>query len=483
MLTKRTWQSARHPAVSLMLRYGLAVVAVACALGLCLILRHYNLPHPFISFSFATVAITFWYAGLGPGFFALVLAPFVMSHFFVPIRIDRSPSESYLVIYAIFGVFVGWFSASRHRAERLLRDARDHLELRVEARTRELSSTNLNLQRTQAELYSEKDRLKLLLELTNNTVSNLELNDVLKALIASVREVIPSDVAGAGIADIDTERLRVAVLESSDETNIPEYELALEDETIPVHVFRTARLWAGEIGKWHNSPGEKDIFAAMQLKMACVLPLVSRGRALGVLILGRRSDVSYAHEEIDFLAQIAKQMAIAVEKAIAIRQISELKEKLAQEKLYLEDELRSDSNFKEIIGTSAELQRVLKLVETVAPTDSTVLIYGETGTGKELIARAIHDLSTRRAGTFVKLNCAAIPPDCWRANCLVTKGGHLQVPLLSVSAGLNSPIKAHCSWMKWVRCHLNYSPSFCVFYRSVNLSDWGARELFAPMCA
>ena len=111
----------------------------------------------------------------------------------------------------------------------------------------------------------------------------------------------------------------------------------------------------------------------------------------------------------NFLSQVANQIALAVENALAFREIRELKEQLSKEKLYLEDEIRTEMNFAQIIGNSASLRRVLKRVETVAPTDSTVLIYGETGTGKELIARAIHDLSPRRSKPFVKLNCAAIP--------------------------------------------------------------------------
>ena len=107
--------------------------------------------------------------------------------------------------------------------------------------------------------------------------------------------------------------------------------------------------------------------------------------------------------------QVAGQVAIAVENALAFQEIAVLKNKLAQEKLYLEDEIRSEMNFDEIVGEGASLRAVLKQVETVAPTDSTVLITGETGTGKELIARAIHNLSPRRERTFVKVNCAAIP--------------------------------------------------------------------------
>jgi formate hydrogenlyase transcriptional activator len=112
---------------------------------------------------------------------------------------------------------------------------------------------------------------------------------------------------------------------------------------------------------------------------------------------------------MEFLGQVSNQVAIAVENALAYSQIEELKDKLAQEKVYLEDEIRSELNFEEIIGTSEGLRRVLREVETVAPTDSTVLIYGETGTGKELIARAVHNLSSRKSNAFVKLNCAAIP--------------------------------------------------------------------------
>jgi formate hydrogenlyase transcriptional activator len=128
-----------------------------------------------------------------------------------------------------------------------------------------------------------------------------------------------------------------------------------------------------------------------------------------VLLLGRRDDKSFSRENVEFLMQVAGQVAIALENALAYKKIAELKEKLTQEKLYLEDEIRTELNFEEIVGKSAALQRVLQQVATVAPTGSTVLIYGETGTGKELIARAIHNLSSRQSNAFVKLNCAAIP--------------------------------------------------------------------------
>jgi formate hydrogenlyase transcriptional activator len=149
--------------------------------------------------------------------------------------------------------------------------------------------------------------------------------------------------------------------------------------------------------------------AQVDVGTVCILPLVSRGRVLGIFGVVKYQDNAFNSDDIDFLTQIANQVAIAVENALAFGQIRELKDKLAQEKLYLEDEIRSEMNFAQIVGKSVSLRRVLKQVETVAPTDSTVLVYGDTGTGKELIARAIHDLSPRRSKPFVKLNCAAIP--------------------------------------------------------------------------
>jgi formate hydrogenlyase transcriptional activator len=399
---------AARPGSAVVLRYGAAVIAVSVALGTALLLRHYDLPHPFTSFSFATIAITFWSAGTGPGLLALLLSYSAMSHFLIPLRIGGLSSDSYLIIYGIFGLLVSRFSSSRHRAERLLTEARDNLELRVAERTAELTRTNEQLQSTQADLQGEKDRLKLLLELTNDIVSNLEIRDVLKAVIASVREVMQSDFAGVGLPDSESGRLRVYALAFDGGANSSEGHLVPAEDTLLVRVFRSRQLWLGKMQGLSETLAGKGFFPA-ELKTACVLPLVSRDLALGILVLGKRADEPYTKEDIDFLVQVSNQIAIAVENALSYRQISELTDKLAQEKLYLEDEIRTDANFEEIVGQSPALHRVLKLVETVAPTDSTVLINGETGTGKELIARAIHNLSPRSSKTFVKLNCAALP--------------------------------------------------------------------------
>jgi formate hydrogenlyase transcriptional activator len=141
----------------------------------------------------------------------------------------------------------------------------------------------------------------------------------------------------------------------------------------------------------------------------CILPLTTARQRLGTLVFAAKEEAAYDDADLDFLQRLAKQVAVAFENALAFDCIERLKEKLEKEKLYLEEEIRTDHNFEEIVGESTALRRVLKQVETVAPTNSTVLIIGETGTGKELIARALHQLSPSRTRTFVKLNCAAIP--------------------------------------------------------------------------
>ena len=130
---------------------------------------------------------------------------------------------------------------------------------------------------------------------------------------------------------------------------------------------------------------------------------------LGVFGFGTSRENAFTEDDLSFFGQVANQIALAVENSLAYGQVSELKDKLAQENVYLESEIRSELYFEEIVGNSEPLRRVLQEIETVAPADSTVLIYGETGTGKELIARALHNLSSRKSNAFVKLNCAAIP--------------------------------------------------------------------------
>ncbi len=263
-------------------------------------------------------------------------------------------------------------------------------------------------QASQQQLVRKNERLGLLLELTNHVVSNLEFRDVLRAVVASTRRVMGCDGVGITLPDGDNTRLRIYALDFplKDESVQEEGLVPIEDD-IAGTVFRSGRLWCGSVQEARRLG--LRCTAQVEVGTVCVLPLVSRGRVLGTFGVLKYQDNAFTSDDIEFLTQIANQVAIAVENACAFGEIRELKDKLAQEKLYLEDEIRSEMNFAQIVGKSASLRRVLKQVETVAPTDSTVLIYGDTGTGKELIARAIHDLSPRRSKPFVKLNCAAIP--------------------------------------------------------------------------
>jgi formate hydrogenlyase transcriptional activator len=252
-----------------------------------------------------------------------------------------------------------------------------------------------------------QERLELLLDLTNRVVSNLDLRELLRAIAASIRRVMQCEGVGVVLPDREDGRLHVYALDYLGEDGLTHDELEKPAESNPhaEQVFRT-----GEPVILHARELAGDPSAARKgLKSACYLPLVSRNRVLGTLGLGSVREDAFSPDDVTFLRQVACQVAIAVDNAVAYSEISALKDKLAQEKLYLEDEIRSELNFEEIIGKSEALRRVLKQVETVAPTDSTVLIYGETGTGKELIARAVHNLSARKTNAFVKLNCAAIP--------------------------------------------------------------------------
>jgi formate hydrogenlyase transcriptional activator len=244
--------------------------------------------------------------------------------------------------------------------------------------------------------------------LTNHVVSNLEFRDLLRAAATSTRRVMGCDGVGITLPDADNTHLRIYAMDFpfSDES-VHEESLVPMDEDVSGVVYRTGKPWCGSVLEARRL-GMKDT-AQVEVGTVCVLPLVSRGRVLGIFGVVKYQDNAFTGDDIEFLSQIGNQVAIAVENACAFGEIRELKDQLSKEKLYLEDEIRTELNFAQIIGNSSSLRRVLKHVETVAPTDSTVLIYGETGTGKELIARAIHDLSPRRAKPFVKLNCAAIP--------------------------------------------------------------------------
>jgi formate hydrogenlyase transcriptional activator len=257
---------------------------------------------------------------------------------------------------------------------------------------------------------SESERLKLLLNMTNTLVSNLGCRDLLRMVSASIRQVMRCDTVGVWLPDAERVHLRQMAMDFPESKGFVREDLLHPVEgSVLGEVFKSGKPFIVGVMSEQLAPEESPEARAEALESGCAVPLISRGRTLGVLTLASRVENSVSPEDVEFLLQAAGQVAIAIENALAYREIAELKDKLRQEKLYLEDEIRGEIDFEGIVGQSSALRHVLSLVETVAPSDSTVLLLGETGTGKELIARAIHERSRRKERTLVKLNCAAIP--------------------------------------------------------------------------
>ncbi len=265
--------------------------------------------------------------------------------------------------------------------------------------------------RAYAELERQNSRFKLLLDLTSRITSNLELRELLRTVSTSIRQVMECDAVGIALPSRQSGKFRIFALDFPLSKGFVREELLVSThEGVLARALETLKpIISNPLDPSEYSQEQYKVETGEGIKAQCFIPLVTRGRAVGILVLGRLKENSFSNDDVDFLSQMAGQIAIAVENALAYQDISDLKDKLAQEKLYLEEEIRSELNFEQIIGKSLALKRVLGLVETVASSDSTVLLLGETGTGKELIARAIHQHSRRKNRTFVKLNCAAIP--------------------------------------------------------------------------
>src|SRR5712672_3828454 len=255
------------------------------------------------------------------------------------------------------------------------------------------------------ELQRQNDRLQLLLNLTSRITSSLNLREVLRAIAANIRQVIHADAVTVALPDSASGKIRVFAMDFPRGKGLIKEDLLVAPSTAAKKAMDTLKPVVLDSQESDNCVSGN----AEGIRTQCIIPLVNRDRVLGLLCPSRTTETPFVPEDVDFLSRASGQIAIAIENALAYHEISELKDKLAQEKLYLEEEIRSDSGFERIIGKSAPLKHILELVDTVAPSDSTVLLLGETGTGKELIARAIHDRGRRKDRTFVKLNCAAIP--------------------------------------------------------------------------
>jgi formate hydrogenlyase transcriptional activator len=257
---------------------------------------------------------------------------------------------------------------------------------------------------------SARQQYRTLLGISQAIVSQRDLHALFQELADRLHQVARFDFLSLVLHEPASNTMRLHVLETA-EPIPPRTVIVLPPEEDPAGlVWQTQQpLITSNVTELRRWPRLLERVQSYGVQSFCWLPLTTARRRLGALVFTCKQPAAYDAADLDFLQQVANQVAVAVENALAFQEIQALKDQLHQEKVYLEEEARADNNFGELVGESAALRRVLKEVETVAPTNSTVLIRGETGTGKELVARALHDLSPRKGRTFVKLNCAAIP--------------------------------------------------------------------------
>jgi formate hydrogenlyase transcriptional activator len=260
------------------------------------------------------------------------------------------------------------------------------------------------------ELADERDRLRLLLQVADAVGTELDLRALMRSIGTALRKFLSHEWTDLALYESETGLLRVHTVVGN--------AAVAEGRTVPAKATAPGKAILERTTVVSNTQAEllalandeeKTLVRKGGLHASCFLPLLSRGRVLGTLNFASTREGTFDPATVQLLTQIASHIAPAVDNALAYERLDALKEQLKREKVYLEDEIRTEGNFDEIVGKSKALKAVLSSVETVAATDSTVLVQGETGTGKELVARAIHNLSSRRDKTFVKLNCAAIP--------------------------------------------------------------------------
>jgi formate hydrogenlyase transcriptional activator len=294
----------------------------------------------------------------------------------------------------------------------------DAIDLQMIENASHIAGIAIERHRNEEALRHERDRLRLLLEVTNSVTSRLDFRQVVEALSTNLFRVMQCDVSALLLPDPESGALRVTILYNPDARGpMREGSLVSMNSSISGQVLRTAKSvridsfeQVREDPEIYGSPEGQRLYERVMeegLRAGCYLPLIGRNRVVGVLMLSRRSNNAFENDDVVLLEQVALQVAIAVENALEYEKALKDRDKEEKQRLYLEEEVRAQCGA--IVGESPALKATLQLVSVVAPTDSSVLILGETGTGKELIARAVHDLSPRRERAFVKLNCAAIP--------------------------------------------------------------------------
>ncbi|MGB0118576.1 MAG: sigma 54-interacting transcriptional regulator [Terriglobales bacterium] len=282
-------------------------------------------------------------------------------------------------------------------------------DLRLMERVAALMALAVENELSRQALKKEKERLQALLKVNAALVTHTDLGMLLPAFWEGIRGIANYDYGSLALQE--GAALRIYPLASPVGQEITGTETAVPLHEAPAGraiLDRETKFFKGSELTSSDSPFAKQVLQA-GLQSLCCIPLKSAKGVLGSLNLGSTKEQFVEASDLSLFTQIASQLAVSIENARAYEEVKELKNKLKQEKLYLENEIQSELNFEEIIGEDPEILKVLSLVKTVAPTDATVLVLGETGTGKELLARAVHRMSERRDRSFIKMNCAAIP--------------------------------------------------------------------------
>ena len=267
------------------------------------------------------------------------------------------------------------------------------------------------LQKSEERLRKSEQRQHSLLEINNAIITNLTRDALFASAYVAIRRVVSFDRAAFLLYQPESNNLKLLSMEGEDDSEFfrvgKEYDL--DESRISAWVLEhQAVARRGDLKREQQSANEKRLVADENIQSYCVVPLVSMGQSIGTFAVWSETQNRYSESDAELLREVANQVALAIANMKSYEEIASLKARLEKENVYLQEEIRTEHNFEEIIGDSPSLRALLRRVDQVAPTDSTVLIYGETGTGKELIARAIHDRSNRKNRPLVKVNCSAI---------------------------------------------------------------------------
>jgi len=321
------------------------------------------------------------------------------------------------------------------------------------------------------------DRYHALLAVSQAIVLHRDLPALFHELAVRLHEVVRFDWLALILHEAATQTMRLHVLEPPDPELTASGVNSAPEETTGGVVWQTQQaVVLSNMSEHERWPEQMKRAQALGVQSVCELPLTTARRQLGTLCFACKQMGVYGEADVHFLQLVASQVAVAVENALAFQEIEALKDKLAKEKAYLEEEARTENDFGNIVGQNAALRAILKKVETVAPTDSTVLVRGETGTGKELIARAVHDLSPRKDRTFVKLNCAAIPTGLLESELFGHEKGAFTGAITHKLGRFELAHQGTLFSTKSGTFRWSCSRSCSACFRSRNSSDWGARE-------